>query len=48
LILLRVGFTKPRESPLALVRSYRTVSPLPDPSRAIGGFFSVALSCTSP
>jgi len=27
--LLRVGFTKPTESPQPLVRSYRTVSPLP-------------------
>ncbi len=31
LTLLRVGFTKPPWSPTALVRSYRTVSPLPDP-----------------
>ncbi len=29
------------------VRSYRTVSPLPDPLRAIGGLFSVALSVGS-
>ena len=29
------------------VRSYRTVSPLPDPSRAIGGLLSVALSVGS-
>src|SRR3954451_11877449 len=29
--LLRVGFAKPPRSPGALVRSYRTVSPLPDP-----------------
>src|SRR5689334_22553242 len=28
-VLLRVGFTEPRESPPPLVRSYRTVSPLP-------------------
>ncbi len=28
------------------VRSYRTFSPLPEPLRAIGGFFSVALSLT--
>jgi len=27
--LLRVGFTEPIESPRPLVRSYRTVSPLP-------------------
>jgi hypothetical protein len=29
LALLRVGFTKPIELPQSLVRSYRTVSPLP-------------------
>jgi len=29
LILLLVGFTKPRQLPNTLVRSYRTVSPLP-------------------
>src|SRR3954468_5357238 len=29
--LLRVGFAEPPESPRALVRSYRTVSPLPVP-----------------
>ena len=51
LVLLRVGFTKPAESPRPLVRSYRTFSPLPDPPRlpdaAIGGVFSVALSLAS-
>ncbi len=54
LALLRVGFTKPAESPRLLVRSYRTFSPLPDPSAAakhpraaIGGVFSVALSLAS-
>ena len=51
LALLRVGFAEPPGSPRALVRSYRTVSPLPvrpaEPS-AIGGLFSVALSCGSP
>jgi hypothetical protein len=31
LTLLRVGFTEPPESPRALVRSYRTLSPLPPP-----------------
>jgi hypothetical protein len=31
LTLLRVGFTKPTRSPWSLVRSYRTVSPLPVP-----------------
>jgi hypothetical protein len=29
------------------VRSYRTISPLPDPLRAIGGMLSVALSIAS-
>jgi hypothetical protein len=29
LVFLQVGFTKPEESPLPLVRSYRTFSPLP-------------------
>ena len=50
LALLRVGFTEPAGSPSALVRSYRTVSPLPVRTRrpAIGGFLSVALSCGSP
>src|SRR5438309_10934523 len=43
-----MGFTEPPGSPRALVRSYRTVSPLPVPSRAIGGLLSVALSCGSP
>ena len=48
--LLRVGFTEPAESPRPLVRSYRTVSPLPVRARrpAIGGLLSVALSCESP
>ena len=53
LALLRVGFAEPPGSPRALVRSYRTVSPLPVPTSAhrgaaIGGLFSVALSCGSP
>ncbi len=48
LALLRVGFAEPPGSPRALVRSYRTVSPLPVPRGAIGGLFSVALSCGSP
>ena len=53
LALLRVGFTEPARSPEPLVRSYRTVSPSPVRSRpvtgpAIGGLFSVALSCGSP
>lgn len=45
LALLRVGFTKPSRSPVTLVRSYRTVSPLPPRG---GGLFSVALSRESP
>jgi len=52
LALLRVGFAKPNPSPESLVRSYRTVSPLP-PQHVLrhdcgGGLFSVALSCESP
>src|SRR5581483_9319637 len=35
-------------SPGSLVRSYRTVSPLPVRRGAIGGLLSVALSCGSP
>ena len=45
LALLRVGFTEPSRSPGMLVRSYRTVSPLPPKG---GGLFSVALSRGSP
>jgi len=56
LVLLRVGFTELPMSPLALVRSYRTVSPLPGhcvrqfcrDARQPGGLFSVALSLGSP
>ena len=50
LILLRVGLTEPHESLRTLVRSYRTVSPLPviRLRRSIGGLFSVALSVRSP
>ncbi len=53
LALLRVGFTEPPGSPRALVRSCRTVSPLPvtrpvSRSGPIGGLLSVALSCGSP
>jgi hypothetical protein len=51
LTLLRVGFAEPPGSPRALVRSCRTVSPLPVAPAApapIGGLFSVALSCGSP
>src|SRR5436309_4718118 len=59
-VLLRTGFAKPPESPPALVRSYRTVSPLPAAPRrpalskersgtgAAGGLLSVALSVASP
>src|SRR5262245_43138101 len=46
--LLRVGVTEPPGSPRTLVRSYRTVSPLPVQRRrtgaAIGGLLSVALN----
>ena len=48
-----MGFTKPVESPRPLVRSYRTVSPLPrtvngtSPCRPFGGLLSVALSLAS-
>ena len=56
LVLLRVGFTELPMSPLELVRSYRTVSPLPGhcvrqscrSARRPGGLFSVALSLGSP
>ncbi len=48
LALLRMGFTEPPWSPRALVVSYTTVSPLPVPSRAIGGLLSVALSVGFP
>lgn len=44
LALLRVEFTVPRTVTSRAVRSYRTLSPLPDPlTRAIGGLLSVAL-----
>ena len=43
LALLRVEFTVPRTVASRAVRSYRTLSPLPDPLRAIGGLLSVAL-----
>jgi len=46
LVLLRVGFTEPEGSPPPLVRSYRTVSPLPR-AFARGGLLSVALSLGS-
>jgi hypothetical protein len=55
LALLLAGFTKLPQSPGALVRSYRTFSPLPGPdaafaapSRGPGGIFSVALSFALP
>ena len=51
LILLPVGFTEPVWSPIPLVSSYRTVSPLPVPRHfhvvAIGGLLSAALSLFS-
>lgn len=43
LTLLRVEFTVPRTVASRAVRSYRTLSPLPDLLRAIGGILSVAL-----
>jgi len=46
LVFLQVGFTEPKASPPPLVRSYRTVSPLPR-AFARGGLFSVALSLGS-
>src|SRR5262245_52026146 len=48
-VLLQVGFAEPIPSPEPLVRSYRTVSPLPAarlPAPA-GGLLSVALSVGS-
>ncbi len=49
LVLHRVGFTKLLRSPGELVRSYRTVSPLPAPIQwARGGILSVALSFALP
>ena len=48
LTLLRAGFTEPPRSPWTLVRSYRTVSPLPASVTGAGGLFSVALSRGSP
>jgi len=45
-----VEVTVPANVAVAAVRSYRTVSPLPDPGlrRAIGGLLSVALFRVSP
>ncbi len=51
LVLHRVGFAKLLRSPEELVRSYRTISPLPDNrprSLMPGGILSVALSFASP
>ena len=48
LTLLPMGFTQLPQSPATLVRSYRTLSPLPVLRRAIGGLLSVALACVSP
>ena len=45
LVLLRVGFAEPPQSPGVLVVSCTTVSPLPT---VVGGLFSVALSRGSP
>ena len=48
-VLLQVGFTEPAPSPGPLVRSYRTVSPLPATRlrASAGGLLSVALSVGS-
>ncbi len=43
MVLLRVEFTLLRTVARRTVRSYRTLSPLPDPLRAIGGLLSAAL-----
>ena len=51
LVLHRVGFAELPRSPGELVRSYRTVSPLPgakSEDSAPGGLLSVALSFASP
>ncbi len=57
LVLHRVGFTKLLQSPGELVRSYRTISPLPGcfhfarysrKAKEPGGIFSVALSFALP
>jgi hypothetical protein len=44
LALLRAGLAEPRRSPVALVSSYLTVSPLPAPVARRRRLFSVALS----
>ena len=44
LALLRVGFTEPQAVTSRAVRSYRTISPLPN---KLGGIISVALSIDS-
>lgn len=43
-VLHHAGFTVPRQLPEHAVSSYLTLSPLPDPLRAIGGLLSAALS----
>ncbi len=48
LALLRVGFTEPAESPRPLVRSYRTVSPLPASGRRNARQRRFAFCCTFP
>ena len=49
LVLLPMGFTKPRISRSVLVRSYRTVSPLPPRiAPGVGGLLSAALSVGFP
>src|SRR3954447_18200003 len=45
LALLRVGVTEPPESPRTLVRSYRTVSPLPVRRRRTGARHRRSVLC---
>ena len=47
LALLQVGFTLPRRVTTRAVRSYRTLSPLPDKPKFAGGLLSAALSVGS-
>jgi len=42
-----VGFTLPLLLPASAVRSYRTISPLPNTFSGTGGIFSAALSIGS-
>ncbi len=47
LVLLQVGFSLPHCVATGAVRSYRTISPLPNHSTWSGGIFSAALSVGS-